>query len=49
MLVDDVRGHFVHERSIVRDHQDRTGVALEVVGEEGDRRHIQHVGRFCLE
>lgn len=47
MLVNDIRGHFVQKGSIVRDDQERARIGLEVVGQKGDGRHVQHVGRFC--
>ncbi|KAI6769066.1 hypothetical protein HG531_010170 [Fusarium graminearum] len=46
VLVDDVGGDFVEERSVVRYDEDGTGVCLKVIGQESNGWDVQHVGRF---
>lgn len=43
----NISGNFVQERSVVGDHEDGARVSLKVIGQESNRRNIQHVGRFC--
>lgn len=43
----NIGGNLVQERSVVGDHEDGARVSLKVVGQESNRRNIQHVGRFC--
>ena len=43
----NISGNLVQERSVVGDHEDGARVSLKVIGQEGNRRNIQHVGRFC--
>lgn len=46
VLVDDIRGDFVQECTIVRNNQYSARVALKIVGKESNRRNVQHVRRF---
>ena len=46
MLVDNIGGDFIEERTIVRNDEEGTRVGLEVGGEEGYGGYVQHVGGF---
>lgn len=47
VLVDNIRGDFVQECTIVRNHKDCARVSLEVIRKESNGRNVQHVRRFC--
>jgi hypothetical protein len=44
--VDDVCRYLVEECSVMRYNEDGARISLEIVGQECDGRHVQHIGRL---